>query len=75
MQTAAAAAKVVAAGVVAAGRGTRPCVALRARVLFQELGIAMVAWHHSASAVRYPRSPPRIGLHNGAAHGDHGGVG
>jgi hypothetical protein len=54
MQTAAAAAKVVAAGVVAAGRGTRPCVALRARVLFQELGIAMAAWHHSASAVRYP---------------------
>ena len=54
MRTAAAAAKVVAAGAVAAGRGTRPCVALSARVLFQELGIAMAAWHHSVSAVRYP---------------------
>jgi len=42
-------------GAVAAGRGTRPCDALRARVLFQELGVAMAAWHHSASAVRYPR--------------------
>jgi len=50
-----AAAKVVTAGAVAAGRWTRPCVALSARALFQELGIAMVAWHHSASAVRYPR--------------------
>ena len=51
---AAAAAKVVAAGAVAVGRGTRPCIALSARVLFQELGIVMVAWHHSASAVHYP---------------------
>ena len=48
------AAKAVAAGTVAPGRGTRPCVALSARVLFQELGVAMAAWHHSASAVRYP---------------------
>ena len=54
MQMAAAAAKVVAAGAVAVGRGTRPCIALSARVLFQELGIVMVAWHHSASAVHYP---------------------
>jgi len=22
---------------------------------FQELGVAMAAWHHSASAIRYPR--------------------
>ena len=44
----------VAAGAVAVGRGTRPCIALSARVLFQELGIVMVAWHHSASAVHYP---------------------
>ena len=28
---------------------------LSARVLFQELGVAMAAWHHSASAVHYPR--------------------
>ena len=55
LQTAAAAVKAVAAGAVAAGRGTRPCVALNARALFQELGVAMAAWHHSASAVRYPR--------------------
>jgi len=41
--------------VVAAGRGTRPCVALSARALFQKSGVAMVAWHHSASAIRYPR--------------------
>ena len=54
-RTAAAAAKVVAAEAVAAGRGMRPCVALSARVLFQELGVAIVAWHHSALAVRYPR--------------------
>ena len=33
----------------------RPCVALSARALFQELGIAMGAWHHSASAANYPR--------------------
>ena len=48
-------AKVVVAGAVAAGRGTRPCVALSARALFQECGIAMAAWHHSASAICYPR--------------------
>ena len=48
-------AKVVVAGAVAAGRGTRPCVALSARALFQECGIAMAAWHHCASAIRYPR--------------------
>jgi len=24
-------------------------------VLFQELGVMMVAWHHSTSAIRYPR--------------------
>jgi hypothetical protein len=36
-------------------QGTRPCVALSARALFQELGVVMAAWHHSASAVRYPR--------------------
>ena len=53
-RTAAAAAKAIAAGAVAVGRGTRPCIALSARVLFQELGVAMAAWHHSASAVRYP---------------------
>ena len=53
-RTAAAAAKVVAAGVVAVGRGTRPCIALSAQVLFQELGVAMAAWHHSASAIRHP---------------------
>ena len=52
---AAAAAKAVAVGAVAAGRGTRPCVALSARALFQELGFAMAAWHHSVSAVCYPR--------------------
>jgi len=52
---AAAGAKAVAAGAVAvAGRGTRPCVALSARELFQELGVAMAAWHHSALAIRYP---------------------
>ena len=44
----------VTAGAVAAGRRTRPCVALSARALFQELGIAMAAWHHSALAIRYP---------------------
>jgi len=49
-----AAAKAVAAGAVAAGRGTWPCVALSARALFQKLGVTMAAWHHSASAVRYP---------------------
>jgi len=38
---AAAAAMAVAAGAVAAGRGTRPCVALSARALFQELGVVM----------------------------------
>ena len=48
------AAKAVAAGTVAPGRGTRPCVALSARVLFQELGVVMAAWHHSTLAVRYP---------------------
>ena len=32
----------------------RPCVALSARALFQELGVIMVVWHHSVSAVRYP---------------------
>ena len=47
-------AKVVVAGAVAAGRGTRPCVALSARVLFKEYGIAMAAWHQSVSAIRYP---------------------
>ena len=52
---AAAGVKAVAAGAVAvAGRGTRPCVALSARELFQELGVAMAAWHHSALSVRYP---------------------
>ena len=40
-------------GAVAAGQGTRPYVALSARALFQELGVAMAAWHHSASAVRH----------------------
>jgi hypothetical protein len=54
-RTAAAAAKVVAAGAVAVGRGMRPCVALSTWVLFQELGVAIVAWHHSALAVCYPR--------------------
>ena len=37
------AAKAVAAKAVVAGRGTRPCVALSARALFQELGVVMVA--------------------------------
>ena len=50
-----AAAKAVAEGAVAVGRGTRPCVALSARALFQELGVTMAARHHSALAVRYPR--------------------
>jgi hypothetical protein len=36
------AAKAVAAKAVVAGRGTRPCVALSARALFQELGVVMV---------------------------------
>ena len=35
--------------------GTRPCIALSARALFQELGVPMAAWHHSRLAVRYPR--------------------
>ncbi len=34
--------------------GTRPCIALSAWALFQELGVAMAAWNHSASAVHYP---------------------
>ena len=46
--------KAVAAGAVVAGRGTRPCIALSARVLFQELGVTMAAWHHITSAIRYP---------------------
>jgi hypothetical protein len=54
LRTAAAAAKAVAAGVVAAGRGTRPCIAPSAQALFQELGVTMAAWHHSTSAIRYP---------------------
>ena len=37
------AAKAVEAKAVVAGRGTRPCVALSARALFQELGVVMVA--------------------------------
>ena len=49
-----AAAEAVVAGVVAARRGTRPCVALSTRALFQELGVVMAAWHHSTLAVRYP---------------------
>ena len=64
-------AKVVVAGAVAAGRGTRPCVALSARALFQECGIGSVA----SQRVGHLLSPPRIGLHDGAAHSDHGGVG
>jgi len=51
LRTAAAAAKAVAVGALAAGRGTRPC----ARMLFQESGITMAAWHHSTLAIRYLR--------------------
>jgi len=29
----------------------------------------------ASQRVGHPLSPPQIGLHNGAAHGDHGGVG
>ena len=34
---------------------TKPCDALSTRALFQELGVTMAVWHHSALAVRYPR--------------------
>ena len=44
LRTAAAAAKAVAVGAVAAGPGTRPC---------EESGITMAAWHHSTLAIRY----------------------